>query len=183
MIRKMDMKAIILLLVVLLVAGTLLFAMCSGPSVERKQSDMQKSLTHISANVTQLENYIMEWKLVWQNVAIGQMSFEEGVKKLNDMSTGAQEVARLAADVETPKWLNSEARSEFDSMKRNVSLASNAMSIASKAGAQMLKSNKLTAADVGVMANYTKDATNYLNKTVTVINKFKDGYGIDAPKK
>lgn len=183
MIRKMDMKAIILLLVVLLVASAILFAMCSGPSVERKQADMQKSITKISANVTQLENYIMEWKLIWQNVAIGQMSFEEGVKKLNDMSVGAQEVARLTTDVETPRWLSGEVLGEFDGMKRNIALAANAMSVASKAGAQMLKSNRLTAADVGLMANYTKDASNYLNKTVLVINKFKNGYGVDALNK
>lgn len=183
MIRKMDIKAITLLLVVLLVAGTLLFAMCAGPSVERKQSDMQTTLTKISANVTQLDNYITEWKLIWQNVATGQMTFEEGVKKLNDMSTGAQEVARLVSDVDTPKWLSGEAKGEFDSMKRNISLAANAMSVASKAGAQMLKSNKLTAADVGVMANYTKDASNALNKTITVINKFKSGYGVDSAAK
>lgn len=182
MIRKMDIKAITMLVVVLLVAAMLLFTMCSGPSVERKQSDMQKSITKITANVSQLENYIMEWKLTWQNVAIGQLSFEDGVKKLNDMSIGAQEVARMVGDVERPKWLAGQARSDFDGMKRDVTLAANAISVASKAGAQMLKSGKLTAADVGVMANYTKDASNYLHKTVVAINKFRDGYGIDSSK-
>lgn len=183
MIRKIGIKGMVLLLVVLLVIGTVTFVACSGPSVERKQEDLQKSVTKISANVTQLDNYIMEWKLIWQNVAIGQMSFDDGVKKLNEMSVGAQEVSRLAGEINTPRWLDSQPRGDFDTMKRDVSLAANAISVAAKAGAQMLKSGKLTAADVGTMANYTKDASNYLSKTTMLLNKFRDGYGVDSTKK
>ena len=64
-------------------------------------------------------------------------------------------------------------------MKKDISLSANALAVASKAGAQMLQAGKLTAGDISTMASYSKEANNYLGKTISMLNKFKDGYGVD----
>ena len=105
--------------------------------------------------------------------------FDEGVAKLNAISVAAKEVSELVATAPTPKWLKEKPLEDFDNMKKDISLSANALAVASKAGAQMLQAGKLTAGDISTMASYSKEANNYLGKTISMLNKFKDGYGVD----
>ena len=176
---KNSWKWRIAIAVVLLAVISVVFVSCSGPSPEQKRAEMQEVTGKITKNIAVLENLTLEWKNIWQNIALGGMTFEEGVAKLNAISVAAKEVSELVAQSPTPKWLKEKPLEDFDNMKKDISLSANALAVASKAGAQMLQAGKLTAGDISTMATYSKEANNYLGKTISMLNKFRDGYGVD----
>lgn len=178
-IKKIGWKGFLTGIIVAVIAITIAGVMLMNSWQERRQNDLNRATEKISTNVVHMERLIGEWRNVWQGVALGQMSFEAGVKSLEEISVAAVEVGETIEKVSTPSWLESAPKSEFNNMKKDLRTSCSALSVAAKAGSQMLKSGLLTAKDLTVMAGYSKDATEYLNKTNVVLKKFKDGYGLE----
>lgn len=172
--------AIIAVSLIVVLFGAIFFF--SGPSEEEKQEELTKATSVLGKQVSALQSITVEWKNTWQNVAIGEFSFQEGATKLDAISLLAKDIANNSNAVKTPEWLEKQPKEEFDTLKKDIELSANALSIASKTGGGMLKSGKLTALDISSMSNHNKEATNYLAKNMATIEKFKEGYGLETQK-
>ena len=179
---NISTKKLVAIMVVLIAFIVIFVSSCMGPTIEQKQNEMKVVTTTLTKNIATLESLTAEWKTVWQNIAIGMMPFDQGANKLASIAIAAQEVSEVSAQVGVPKWLDNKPKEDLENLKKDISLSANALSVASNAGAQMLKTGKLTSADISTMAGYTKDANNYLGKTISMLNKFKSGYGITTDK-
>ena len=179
LIKKLGWKGMLIAIVSVVAVITVLVALFAGSSLEKRKTELSNATLQLSRNASHVDRLITDWRETWQGVALGQIKFQEGIKKLDDISVGALEVSNAIERMATPKWLNRAPKEEFNNMKKDMRTACSALAVASKAGAQMLKSGLLTPKDLTTMAGYSKDATDYLNKSTLVLSKFKLGYGLE----
>lgn len=170
--------AIIILLLVVVFIGAIFFF--SAPSPEQKREELANATDTLNKQVQTLQSITVDWKSTWQNVAIGDFSFQDGATKLEAISVLAKEVANNSSDVKTPDWLEDQPKEEFNNLKKDIELSANALSIASKTGSGMLNTGKLTAVDIRNMSSHNRESNNYLAKNMATIEKFKAGYGLEA---
>ncbi len=181
--KKLGWKGSVIVLVLIVASVTVALALWSSNSAERRQNELSKATNQVAKNVEHMDKLVADWRDVWQSVALGTTSFDAGVKRLEDISVASLEVGETLNKVQTPAWLEPAPKHDFDNMKKDLRNACSALSVAAKAGSRMLKSGLLTSKDLAVMAGYSKDANEHLYKSMNLLNRFKEGYGLEKDKK